>query len=53
MSGFYSDRHGAQLGLTDVQKVDKAKAACKNTGLPVADHFVDATEMVECPIPGS
>jgi DNA-damage-inducible protein D len=27
--------------------VDKAKAACKNTGLPVEDHFVDATEMVD------
>ena len=27
--------------------VDKAKEACKNSGLPVEDHFVDVTEMVD------
>jgi len=27
--------------------VDKAKEACKNTGVTVGDHFVDATEMVD------
>jgi DNA-damage-inducible protein D len=27
--------------------VDKAKEACSTTGIPVVDHFVDATEMVD------
>lgn len=27
--------------------VDKAKVACKNTGISIADHFVDATEKVD------
>ena len=27
--------------------VDKAKEACSATGIPVDDHFVDATEMVD------
>lgn len=27
--------------------VDKAKDACKNTGVAVEDHFVDATDMVD------
>jgi DNA-damage-inducible protein D len=27
--------------------VEKAKEACKTTGIPVGDHFVDATEMVD------
>lgn len=27
--------------------VDKAKEACKNTGVAVEDHFVDATDMVD------
>ena len=27
--------------------VEKAKEACKTTGIPVEDHFVDATDMVD------
>jgi len=27
--------------------VEKAKTACKKTGAPVEDHFVDATDMIE------
>lgn len=27
--------------------VDKAKIACENSGQPIGDHFVDATEMVD------
>ena len=27
--------------------VEKAKAACKTTGISVADHFVDVTDMVD------
>lgn len=30
-----------------LQVVEKAKEACRNTGIPLADHFVDATEMVD------
>ena len=30
-----------------LKTVDKAKEACKTTGIPVEDHFVDATEMVD------
>lgn len=30
-----------------LKTVDKAKEACKNTGVAVEDHFVDATDMVD------
>lgn len=38
------------LGYTEwrnfLKVVDKAKAACENTGLTVLDHFVDVNKMV-------
>lgn len=27
--------------------VDKAKVSCENTGIPIADHFVDVNKMIE------
>lgn len=30
-----------------LNSVEKAKDACKSTGIPVEDHFVDATDMVD------
>jgi DNA-damage-inducible protein D len=39
------------LGYSDYRNflntVEKAKEACKTTGIPVEDHFVDATDMVD------
>lgn len=39
------------LGYTDYRNfsaiVEKAKAACKNSGIAVSDHFVDVTDMID------
>jgi DNA-damage-inducible protein D len=39
------------LGYTEwrnfLKVVEKAKSACENSGVPIADHFVDANKMIE------
>ena len=49
---FWSSRDFARvLGYTDYRNfeavIEKARAACFNSGQRVEDHFVDITEMVE------